>query len=215
MLTDAACKKAQPGDKERKLADSGSLFLSISPAGTKTWRWKYRFHGKEKQLTIGRYPGISPADARKARDRVRELLDQGLDPSAEKKRVKVANAAAALDTFERVARAWHEEWKTNRAERYARQVLGRLEENVFPGIGALPIGSITPPQTLEVMRAVEQRGAREMAHRVRMHMSDVFVWAIASGICEQDPAATIRKAFSPRRPIGRECRPASAPAWRH
>ena len=201
MLTDTACRKAVPPlDKERSLADSGGLSLVVSRAGTKTWRWKYRFHGREKQLTIGRYPAISLAEARKARDRARELLAQGLDPSAEKRRAKTETALASLDTFERVARAWHADWRETRAERYAQQVLDRLAADVFPRIGRLPVATITAAQVLEIVRAIEARGAREMAHRVRLHISDVFVWAIASGLAAQDPAATIRKALRPRDP---------------
>lgn len=200
MLTDAACKKAKPAEKDRKIPDSGGLFLVVSRSGTKTWRWKYRFHGKEKQLTIGRYPAIGVGQARRARDEARELLGNGIDPSAEKKRQKAANSVAALDTFERVARAWHEERKTTLADRYAQQILDRLEADVFPRIGPLPITSITPPHVLDVIRSIEKRGAREMAHRVRMHISDVFIWGIASGICDQDPAAIIRKALKPTDP---------------
>ncbi|WP_231958670.1 tyrosine-type recombinase/integrase [Altererythrobacter sp. B11] len=200
MLTDAACRKAKPGEKDRKLTDSGGLYLLVKTSGTKSWLWKYRIHGKEKKLTIGRYPSVGVADARRARDQARELLDAGLDPSAEKKRSKVMAATAALDTFERVARAWHEQRKATLAPRYAQQILDRLEADVFPRIGALPITSVTPPQVLDAIRAIETRGAREMAHRVRMHISDVFVWGIASGICEQDPAAVIRKALKPTDP---------------
>lgn len=200
MLTDAACRTAKPQERDRKLTDSGGLYLLVKTTGTKSWVWKYRFHGREKKLTIGRYPAVGLAAARKARDQARELLDAGLDPSGEKKRAKATAAIAALDTFERAARAWHAERGTTLAPRYAGQILDRLEENVFPAIGALPISSITPPQVLAVVRAVEQRGAREMAHRVRMHISDVFVWGIASGLCEQDPAATIRKALRPTDP---------------
>lgn len=193
-------RKAKPRDADWKLSDDGGLYLLIQTGGTKSWRWKYRFLGKEKKLTIGRYPAVSLADARKARDRARELLQQGVDPSAEKKRVRAAAALASLDTFERVARAWHEEKGPTLAPRYSGQVLDRLVENVFPRIGRLPVQSITAPQVLEVIRKVESRGAREMAHRIRMHISDVFVWAIASGICEQDPAGIIRKALKPRQP---------------
>lgn len=206
MLTDTACRQAKPGDTARKLFDSGGLFLLVMPTGTKAWRWKYRIHGREKLLSIGRYPAISLAAARKARDAARELLEQGIDPSAEKRRLKASDATAALDTFERVARAWHTERGTTLAPRYAEQILSRLEENVFPTLGPLPIGTITPPQVLAAIRAIEARGAKEMAHRVRMHVSEVFVWGIASGLCEQDPAAIIRKALKPTNPRLRPAR---------
>lgn len=205
-LSDAACRKAQPKAKDWKLADSGGLYLLIMSTGSKSWRWKYRLHGKEKQLTIGRYPAVLITEARAARDRARKLLDSGIDPSAEKKRTKAIAAVASLDTFERVARAWHAERKTTLAPRYADQVLSRLEENVFPTIGGLPIAAVTPPLVLELLRTIEKRDAREMAKRVRLHVSDVFVWAIASGLCSQDPAAIVRKAL---RPADAKLRPAT------
>ena len=200
MLTDTACRKAKPEERDRKLPDSGGLYLFVRTSGTKTWQWKYRFHGREKKLTIGQYPGTTLAQARSARDQARALLRSGVDPSAEKKQSKALAAIASLDTFKRAALAWHAERSVTLAPRYAGQILDRLKENVFPEIGGLPIASVTAPQVLAVIRKVESRGASEMAHRVRMHISDIFVWSIASGLCEQDPAATIRKAVKPTNP---------------
>ena len=197
MLTDAACRKAKPAEKPRKLSDSRGLFLYISPAGSKTWRMKYRFLGKEKQLTIGQYPATSLASAREKRDEAKALLEAGQDPSTEKKRARVRAASEALNSFEAAARAWHAAKSPSLAPRYARQILDRLEADVFGPMGARPLREISPPEVLEVIRAIEARGSREMAHRVRMHISDVFVWGIASGLCEQDPAAIIRKALAP------------------
>lgn len=197
LLTDAACRKAKPGDRDRKMADSGGLFLLVKSSGLKSWRMKYRLHGREKQLTFGRYPEMSLAEAREQRDAAKRLLKLGQDPSAERKLAKARAAAEALNSFEACARAWHEQRSATLNPRYAGQILDRLEADVFPKIGALPIRSITPPLVLDCIRAIEARGSREMAHRVRMHISDVFVWGIASGLCEQDPAATIRKALLP------------------
>ncbi|WP_299307759.1 integrase arm-type DNA-binding domain-containing protein [uncultured Croceicoccus sp.] len=207
MLTDAVCRTAKPATKDRKLSDSGGLFLLVKPTGSKSWKYKYRLpDGREKKLTIGTYPQVTLAEARKARDLAREQLTSGIDPSAEKKRRKAANALAALETFEAVARAWHREKESTLTPRYAKQVLVRLEENMFPHIGALPIDKVQPPQVLEAIRKIEARGSKEMAHRVRTHTSDVFVWAIASGICQQDPAAIIRKALKPTDPKLRPAR---------
>ncbi|WP_338445977.1 integrase arm-type DNA-binding domain-containing protein [Pelagerythrobacter marensis] len=197
MLTDAACRKAKPGDRDRKMADSGGLFLLVKASGLKSWRMKYRLHGREKQLTIGRYPDVSLSTAREKRDAAKRMLQEGRDPSAEKKLARARAAADALNSFEACARAWHEQRQSALNARYAGQILDRLEADVFPRLGKLPIREITPPLVLECIRAIEARGSREMAHRVRMHISDVFVWGIASGLCEQDPAAIIRKALMP------------------
>jgi integrase len=200
MLTDVACKNAKPREKGYKLADSESLFLFVSPTGIKTWRWVFRVLRKEKVLTIGRYPAISLVQARRARDLAREQIDHGIDPSATKKQRKAAIIADQLDNFEKVARAWHRSKAKTLSPRYADAVLSRLENNVFQRLGATGIRSITAPMVLEVIRSIEKRGAHDMAHRVRNHISDVFVWAIASGLAEMDPAAVIRKALEPTDP---------------
>lgn len=200
MLTDTACRQALPGPKKRKLSDALGLFLQVLPTGSKSWRFKYRLAGKERQLVIGPYPEVSLAKARVARDQARAQLAQGIDPAALKAKRKAAHAQEALDSFESVARAWHELKKASWVPRYADQVISRLEENIFPRFGKSSIKEVTPPVVLDALRRIEARGAKEMAHRVRMHVSDVFVWAIAAGLAEQDPASIVRKALQPTDP---------------
>ncbi len=194
MLTDIEIRNAKPGPRERKLADAHGLYLSILPTGTKSWRWKYRFAGREKRLVIGPYPLISIRKARELRDAARATLIGGIDPSAQKQaaRVKVRYG----ETFEAIARSWHASKVSKLSPRYAAQVLARLEANAFPRFGNMPIGDVTPPIVLEAIRRIEQRGALTMAHEVRGHISEVFVWAIAAGLAETDPAAIIRRALS-------------------
>ena len=200
LLTDTACRKAIPGEKERKLFDERGLYLRITPAGSKSWCLKYRFGTKEKKLTLGSYPEVTLARARELRDQARRELAMDKDPSIERKKRKAVAVLESLDTFEKIAIAWHTQRAKTLNERYATQILDRLRENVFPSIGSIPIRQITAPMVLDVIRGVEKRGAHEMAHRVRLHMSDVFVWAISSGIAETDPAALIRKAVQPTDP---------------
>lgn len=200
MLTDAACRKAESSDKDRKLFDERGLFLLVRKNGSKLWRFKYQMGGKEKTLSIGPYPEVSLKAARDVRDRARAKLRDGIDPSADKQRRKADMAADALGTFEKVARAWYLVKSTTLTERYAVQVMSRLEQNAFPKLGKHPIRDITPAMVLGAIKAVEKRGAKEMAHRVRNHISDVFVWAIAAGLAEQDPAAIVRKALAPTDP---------------
>lgn len=200
LLTDRACKNALPGPKDRKLTDSNGLFLLVTTTGYKSWRWKYRFGGKERKLVIGPYPAVSLKSAREARDRARVALADGIDPAAEKAQRKASAALAALDNFEKIARAWHTVKKASWTPRYADAVISRLENNAFKQIGTGSVRDITPPMVLELIRKIEARGARDMAHRVLNHISDVFVFAIASGIAEQDPAAVIRKALEPTDP---------------
>lgn len=200
MLTDTACRKAIPGEKDRKMFDERGLYLLVRKTGSKLWRLKYRFAGKEKTLAIGAYPEVSLVQARHARDKAQFQLREGIDPSAEKQARKAQAVADALDSFEKVARAWHAVKAKTLNERYSAAILSRLENNVFTVLGSKPIRNITPPMVLAMIRGIEKRGAHDMAHRIRNHVSDVFVWAISSGLTESDPAATIKKALVPTDP---------------
>lgn len=204
-LTDVACRKALPRDRDYKLADSGSLYLLVKPTGTRSWRWKFRFSGKEKQLVLGRYPEMSLAEARLARDGARAQVANGIDPTVLRKQVKAKVRDAELNTFEITARAWHAEQTVMLAPRYAKQILQRLEADIFPEFGTIAIREVTAPMVLAAIRKIEARGAKEMAHRVRLHVSDTFVWAIASGLADGDPAAIVQKALVPRK---KQLRPA-------
>jgi len=203
VLTNAACKNANQRDKPYKLSDNGGLHLHVSTTGVKSWRWKYRFGGKEKLLSLGQFPEISLKLARDKRDAARALLASGVDPSAQRKLRKAAEIAEVLNSFEKAARAWHKVRAKKLSPRYAAAMLSRLEKNVFPTLGRRPVRDINPPEVLEVIRKIEARGALDMAHRVRNHISDVFVWAISSGLAETDPAMVIRKALEPTDPHSR------------
>lgn len=204
-LTDKACKNAKPTETAFRLSDGGNLYLHILPGGTKSWRFRYRFGGKQKQIVLGNYPDMSLSSARLARNELHSMINAGQDPSVVRHQEKVTRRAEALDSFELVARAWHREATTNRAPRYARQILERLERHIFKEFGAIPIRKVTSPMVLDAIRKIEKTGALEMAHRVRIHVSDVFVWSISSGLADTDPAALIKKALRPREP---ELRPA-------
>lgn len=204
-LTDKACKNLKATSPEPRLADGGNLYLHALPGGTKSWRFRYRFAGKQKQIVLGTYPDLSLAAARRARNELQTLVDDGQDPSVVRHQEKVTRRAEALDSFQLVALEWHREATSNRAPRYARQILERFERHVFKEFGAIPIKKVSAPMVLDAIRKIEKTGALEMAHRVRIHISDVFVWAISSGLAETDPAALIKKALKPREP---ELRPA-------
>jgi integrase len=197
MLTDTACRKAKPAEKPYKLTDGGGLHLYVTPAGGKHWRCRYEFGGKEKLLSIGPYPGVSLADARTAREDAKATLRDGRDPSVAKKldKAKVANNDAV--TFEAVAREWHTLNKPRWTPVHASDVLRSLERDVFADLGALPIREIHAPVVLKTLRKIEARPAIETARRVRQRMSEVFVYAIASGRAETDPAALLQSALVP------------------
>lgn len=195
MLTDVACREAKPGARERKLADAHGLYLSVLPSGFKGWRYKYRYGGKEKRLVLGAYPLITLKAARALRDDARRSLAAGIDPGEIKRSAKAR--AAAGTSFQEIALAWHKQKRPGLVPRYAAEVLRRLEADAFPAIGRVAIGEIDAPRVLALLRRIEGRGALTMAHEVRGHLSEIFVWAIAAGLAETDPAAIVRKALAP------------------
>lgn len=197
MLTDVQIRKAKPAEKAYKLSDSGGLYLQINTSGSKLWRVKYRFRGKEKLLSLGAYPDISLGDARSARDKAKEDIKAGRDPSAVKKLERLAITRPEADTLESVAREWYELQKSHWVERHAIDVIESLEKEAFPYLGSFLIRDLTPTDILPVLRLIEKRGAIETARRVRQRLSAVFVYAIASGRANNDPAAMVQKAMAP------------------
>lgn len=189
---------AKPGAADRKMADGNGLFLLVRPNGSKLWRLKYRFFGKEKQLALGAYPDVTLEQARSRRREARAQLADGLDPGTEKKKRKTAAAAIAHNTFQKMALAWHEAQSVARNPRYAGQILSRLQADVFPRVGSIPVDQVTAPMVLDLLRRIEARGAKEMARKVRMHISHVFSWAISAGIAQNNPALLVAKALAPK-----------------
>lgn len=201
-LTDTACKNAKcsEGRAYQRFADSGGLYLEVTATGSKLWRWKYSFNAKEKRLAIGIYPEVTLAQARRARDDARLVLKDGADPAQTKADAKLSARVSVGNTFEAVARAWHEHWKTGKSERHAGYVLARLQADVFPDLGKKPIASITAPQLLAVAKKIEARGAVDIAKRAWQTCSQIFRYAIAHGIIERNPASDVKPsdALKPR-----------------
>ena len=171
------------------------MFLEVRPNGARYWRLKYRFGGKEKLLSLGVYPQTSLAEARAARDGAKRLLRQGTDPSAARKEAKREAVAEAGNTFAALAREWHDHNAARWRAAYGKEVLHRLERDMFPAIGALPVRSITPPQILEAVRKIEARGAHDIARRALQSCGQVFRYAVATGRAESDPTRDLRGAL--------------------
>ena len=191
-LTDTAVKNAKPGVKPVKIFDAHGLYLEVSPSGGKWWRLKYRIGGKEKRLSLGIYPETSLKMAREKREAARALLAEGHDPSEVRKATKARQAAAADDAFETIAREWWKNWATTRTARHADQVLKRLEADVFPAIGALPVGKINAPMLLAMAKKVEARGANDLARRAYQVAGQVLRYAVGHGFIDHNPAASVR-----------------------
>ncbi|HEY4074682.1 MAG TPA: integrase arm-type DNA-binding domain-containing protein, partial [Herbaspirillum sp.] len=187
-LTDLQIRKEKPSEKPRKLADSGGLYLLINQAG-KYWRWKYRFEGKEKVMALGVYPEVTLAEAREAHQTVRKLLATGTDPMAERKQQALTTVGT---TFAQVARQWWEHWSPSRSERHAEYVLRRLEGDIFPLLGHRPIDDVQAPELVRMTKAIEERGALDIAKRSLQTCGQIFRYAIAHGLAIRNPATEIR-----------------------
>ena len=197
-LTDLAIRKIKPTDKPVRVADGGGLYLEVAPTGSKLWRWKYRFGGKEKRLGLGIYPDTGLREARKRRDEARKQLAAGIDPSAERQAVKAARTASSAGSFEAVAREWHAAVHAHKVSAgHAARTLIRLEQDVFPWIGAMPIGDIGAQLLLQTLRRIEARGAVETAHRAKQACGQVYRYAIATGRAAADPSSGLTDALKP------------------
>jgi integrase len=201
-LTDMKVLKAKPQDRPVSLFDGGGLYLLVTTTGGKLWRFKYRFNGKEKKLAFGAYPEKSLLDARQKRDEARKQLADGIDPGAVRNAQKQAKTELT-ETFEVVAREWHERFKSKWCIGHANRIMTRFEGDVFPYLGTRPIKEIKAPELLTVLRRVEARGTFELAHRIRTICGQVFRYAVATGRAERDPAADLRGALSPVQTINR------------
>lgn len=197
-LTDVAVRTAKPREKSYKLFDSGGLYLEVSPSGGRWWRFKYRIAGKEKRLSFGTYPEVPVKAAREKRDAARRQVAAGIDPGAARRAEKLAQAGA--ESFEAIAREWHEKfasiWEASSAER----ILRRFERDVFPWVGKRPLSDLRAPELLTMLRRIESRGTRETAHRVKQNCGQVFRYGIATGRAERDPTGDLRGALPPRKP---------------
>lgn len=196
-LTVQVVKNAKPTSKTQKLFDGGGLYLEVSPRGRKWWRLKYRFGGKEKKLALGVYPDVTLKEARDRRYQAKRLLDDGIDPGERRQSIRKEIQSQAAITFELVAREWFSGHEPTWAKSHSSKVIGRLEKNVFPWLGKKAINSITPPQILEVIRRIEERGVLETAHRTLATCGQVFRYAIATGRAERDVTADLRGALPP------------------
>lgn len=199
MLTEIACKKATcpPDKKQARFSDSGGLYLEAAPNGSRRWFWKYYFGGKEKRLALGSYPATSLRDARTGRDDARKIHQQGIDPAQRRQLEKLERKGDADASFEAVARDYHETKKGSLSASYSTRWISIMQKDAFPWLGSLPLGTITAPMLLKVLRRIEARGANETAHTLRQWAGQVFRHGIATGKCERNPAQDLQGALVP------------------
>ncbi|EAO0855815.1 tyrosine-type recombinase/integrase [Salmonella enterica] len=187
---------AKPREKAYKLADGAGLYLEVVPSGSRYWRMKYRFNGKEKRMAFGVYPAVSLSQARALRDEAKKKLAEGIDPSFAKKEEKLVRDVQLNNTFQSVALEWHGTKVRRWSEGYASDILEAFNKDIFPYIGQQPVNEIKPLVLLNVLRRMESRGATEKAKKVRQRCSEVFRYAIVTGRAEYNPAADLTSAMS-------------------
>ena len=191
MLPDVGIRRIKATGKVQRHTDGGGMYLEVSPAGGKWWRWKYRFGGKEKRLSFGIYPDVGLAEARGRRDAARKLLAAGIDPGEQRKAEKAATADRAGNTFGAVAREWWAKREKEIVPGTAKREHRLLETYLLPYVGQMPIADISAPALLAALRKPEAAGKIETAHRARSLAGQVFRYAIATGRAVRNPAADL------------------------
>ncbi len=200
-LTIKEIENAKPRAKKYKMADGGGLCLIVKPSGAKLWLWRYRFDGIEKNMSFGEYPHVGPKDARELHFAAKKLLAAGINPMGERKAEAEAKreGAKALQreadsSFEKIARKWWAWWSIGKSPRHAETLMNRLESDVFPVIGYLPIDAVQTSHIRNIMLTIETRGASDVAKRAHQSIGQIFRFAIARELASRNPAAD----FKPR-----------------
>jgi integrase len=195
-LTELGVRKAKPSSKPKKFSDGGGLFLLLHPSGSKYWRMKYRFIGKEKLLAFGVWPEVSLTEARKKRNEAKQLIKSGKDPSAANKNLKVSQKVAQSNTFGSVTEEWLEikqkEWKSP----YFDDVKSSIEIHLLPDLSQRPIEDITSSEILSVLKKIEEQGKLEVASRSRQKCGAIFTYANLRQLCTSNPVSNLKGALA-------------------
>tara|TARA_R110001599_G_scaffold256820_1_gene457125 strand:- start:11025 stop:12215 length:1191 start_codon:yes stop_codon:yes gene_type:complete len=196
-LKHAQAKNAKREDRNYKLTDEKGLYLLVHKNGSKYWRMKFRFAGKEKLLALGVFPEVSISQARLERDEARLQISRSIDPSQLRQTKKAELYDSHINSFKAVGNDWFGRMKAGLAESTLKKRKWLLEDKLYPSIGTLPVKEITPPQILRVLRKIEDTGNIETANRAKQVASQVFRYAVAQGISEVDPTRDLKGALSP------------------
>ena len=195
-LAAVAIKQAKPKDKPYKLSDGGGMYLLINPNGSRYWRWKYRVNNKEKVMALGVYPNVSVAQAREKVNSSKQDLDQGFDPNIRKKQQK---AVSLHNTFKPIAEEWHKKESGRWSQDHSERVWQTIKVDALPYLGDIPIRDIRTSDVLHVVRKVEDRGALDVASRVKQRISSVFRYAIQTGYVEFNPVDALKDVIQTRK----------------
>ncbi|WP_440879251.1 integrase domain-containing protein [Vibrio natriegens] len=200
-LTDKDIKTSKPPlgkeDKEYNLFDGDGLRLRVKPNGSKHWIFNYYRPASRKRanLSLGKYPDLSLANARKVSQEARELLAQGIDPQDDKKRKLQEHKAVHQHTFINVAKEWFEIKKDEVTPDYAVDIWRSLELHIFPAISGVPVSSITAPQIIELLKPIEAKGSLETVKRLAQRLNEIMNFATNYGLIQANPLTGIKAAF--------------------
>jgi integrase len=193
-LTDVEIKRAKAKDTAYRMSDSGGMYLWVTPAGGKLWRWAYVHDRKEKLMSFGRYPDVSLATARERHSEARKLLAIGIDPMAQRKAERTSEEVASESSFANISARWMEHWQHGKSPRHVDSTRRRLNANILPALGARPMAEIEAPELVAMVKSIEQRGARDIAKRALETTGQIFRFGIAHGYAKRNPASEIRPA---------------------
>lgn len=191
-LTDVEIRRAKPAHKAYRLSDYGSMYLWVTPSGGKLWRWAYVHLGREKLMALGKYPFTSLLEARERQMEARRLLASGVDPMAERKLAKSVEKTASESSFATVAAKWLDHWQHGKTSRHVDTVRRRISADILPTLGVRPIAEIEAPELVEMVKAIESRGALDIAKRALETCGQIFRYGIAHGHTRRNPASEIR-----------------------
>ena len=197
-LTDVKLRALKAKPAPYKVSDSAGLHVLVRTNGSKLWRMAYRYNGKQKTFTLGKYPHVSLLDARRARDDAKRLLLDGTDPAEDRKAQRREHVIAIGNTFEVLANEWFEVRRSGWVESYSSRLRSRMDDDLLPELGKRPIAEIKPIEVLEAIRRVERRGAVEMAKRIMQMASAIFCYAVATDRCEVDPTLESQRSVDAR-----------------
>ena len=193
-LTDTAVRQAKPADKDFTITDGSGLSLFIATNGTKSWHFRFSWHGKQPRMSLGTYPEITLKEARERREQARALVAKGIDPRLQRREEKRAAASEAVKTFEVVANEWHAfklpRWVTAH-HGAAYQSRFYLDKDLIPALGKIPIAEVKRSDVLAALRRIEKREALNSAKKCRSWLNNIFRFAIASDYLEMNPAADL------------------------
>ena len=199
MLTLPKIKNAKPSERPYKLADGQGLTLLVKPDGAKSWRFRFRYAGKENMLGLGNWPEVSIAEARRQRDDARAQLRAGIDPASARRKTRATREAVASNTFEAVAEDWIESKKAKWIATQQERIRRSLVRDILPALGKRPVAEITAAEVLAVVQAVEQRGALDQASRVLQRMTAIFARSVQTQHRRDNPARELRGVVKSRR----------------